>query len=61
MSEQQAVESKPMKYARSIVGDSHPVSEMRVDSLKKELERWEKERKEALDKGDRPSKKSWFR
>ncbi|KAF9036201.1 hypothetical protein BJ165DRAFT_1331541, partial [Panaeolus papilionaceus] len=47
MSEQQAVESKPMKYARSIVGDSHPVSEMRVDSLKKELERWEKERKEA--------------
>ncbi|PPQ66222.1 hypothetical protein CVT24_000334 [Panaeolus cyanescens] len=49
-SEMLAGEPSPMKYARSIVGDSHPLSEMRVQSLKKELERWEKERTEALDK-----------
>lgn len=32
------------------MGDTHPVSELRVNSLKKELERWEDVRQEFLAK-----------
>lgn len=39
-----------MQVARRIMGDTHPVSELRVNSLKKELERWEVVRQEFLAK-----------
>ncbi|KAF8806968.1 hypothetical protein BYT27DRAFT_6614786 [Phlegmacium glaucopus] len=36
------------QLARRIMGETHPVSELRVNSLKKELERWEAVRQEFL-------------
>lgn len=33
--------SDGMQVARRIMGETHPVTELRVKSLKKELERWE--------------------
>jgi hypothetical protein len=33
---------------RRIMGSGHPVNEVRVERLKSELTRWEKERREAL-------------
>ncbi|KAF8149908.1 hypothetical protein B0H34DRAFT_667077 [Crassisporium funariophilum] len=36
-----------VKIARRIMGDSHPVSELRVICLKEELSRWESERRKA--------------
>lgn len=37
-----------MQVARRIMGETHPVSELRVISLKKELERWETVREKLL-------------
>ena len=39
----------PSKIARQIMGASHPVSELRVNSLKDELARWEIERQRVID------------
>ena len=36
--------------ARRIMGETHPVSELRINSLKKELERWEDVRRKFLAK-----------
>ena len=36
------------QLARRIMGETHPVSELRINSLKKELERWEDVRQKFL-------------
>ena len=41
--------NQPSKIARQIMGASHPVSELRVNSLKDELTRWEIERQKVID------------
>ncbi|KAF9476709.1 hypothetical protein BDN70DRAFT_862910 [Pholiota conissans] len=41
-------ESTAGGLARKIMGETHPIHELRVNSLKKELERWETERRKAL-------------
>ena len=46
--EQPVVESTNFNLARSIMGATHPVHEMRIGSLVKELERWEEERLKAV-------------
>jgi len=41
-------ENSDKQVARRIMGNTHPVSELRVNSLKKELERWEDVRQKFL-------------
>ena len=45
---QPAPPNEPSKIARQIMGASHPVSELRVNSLKDELARWEVERQKTI-------------
>ena len=39
--------SSATTIARRIMGETHPVHELRVEKLKSELERWEQKRQEA--------------
>ena len=43
-------ENSDKQVARRIMSNTHPVSELRVNSLKKELERWEDVRQKFLAK-----------
>ncbi|TFK40386.1 hypothetical protein BDQ12DRAFT_628347 [Crucibulum laeve] len=42
--------TKPMTLARRIMGSGHPVNEVRVESLKDELARWESEKRLAVER-----------